>query len=160
MDVLPEQYRVYRIGKDGAGLLEKFRGNHSSKLAFLEWLSEIAEALQTSQQNITHRLEALAIQYRGYQMAKITFQDWISGIAKACGCDQTTVSREIETLMHLVSENQKHQSAASHATDFDPPLYNIWKQQDKSSQAVLVRQVHVLAPAPQHQEVQRDVHRH
>jgi hypothetical protein len=54
-------------------------------------------------------------------------------IAKVCGCDQTTVLREIDRLMHLVSENQNHKSAASHATDFDPPLYNVWKQQDKTS---------------------------
>ena len=30
-----------------------------------------------------------------------------------------------------VSEN--HKAAAEHAIDFEPPLYNIWKQQEKSS---------------------------
>jgi hypothetical protein len=28
--------------------------------------------------------------------------------------------------------DSEFQSAASHATDFDPPIYNVWKQQEKS----------------------------
>jgi hypothetical protein len=33
--------------------------------------------------------------------------------------------------MVSVLENQNHKAAAEHATDFDPPIYNIWKQQTK-----------------------------
>ena len=54
-------------------------------------------------------------------------------IAKACGCGRDVAQAHIETIVEKVFENQIHKAAASHATDFDPPLYNVWKQQDKSS---------------------------
>jgi hypothetical protein len=42
------------------------------------------------------------------------------------------VTKEIDNYVKLVSENQIHKAAATHATDFDPPLYNIWKPQEKT----------------------------
>ncbi len=54
-------------------------------------------------------------------------------IAKACGCAQSHVVTVVNDLIKKVSENRSDQSTSSHATDFDPPLYNIWKQQEKTS---------------------------
>jgi hypothetical protein len=38
-----------------------------------------------------------------------------------------------DSLVRKVFQNQTNQAAASHATDFDVPLYNVWKQQEKTS---------------------------
>jgi len=35
--------------------------------------------------------------------------------------------------MQMVLENQTHKAASSHSTDFDPPIYTIWKQQEKAT---------------------------
>jgi predicted DNA-binding protein YlxM (UPF0122 family) len=56
---------------------------------------EIADRMQMTHQNVTHRLEVLQKEFQGNQIGKTTFQDWLSeGVV---------------------------------------PLYNIWKQQDKSA---------------------------
>jgi hypothetical protein len=53
-------------------------------------------------------------------------------IADAVGCDKASVSLIIDDLLKKVSENQTQQTAANHATDFTPPIYNVWKQQTKT----------------------------
>jgi C4-dicarboxylate-specific signal transduction histidine kinase len=85
-------------------------------------------------------------------------RDWLSRIDKdtkeardqrifdlwmACHTQEEIAEREnIErsTLANIAAEfvqigklAEKDKAAASHATDFDPPLYNIWKQQEKTS---------------------------
>jgi ParB-like chromosome segregation protein Spo0J len=86
-----------------------------------------------------------------------TIRDWLSRIDKdakdardkrifdlwlACYTDsdiaaEVNISREavndITGSFGKLAENTK--PAASHLTDFDPPIYNIWKQQEKSSGA-------------------------
>jgi hypothetical protein len=47
-------------------------------------------------------------------------------IAENSGCDQDTVSAIVRKSAEL-PESVK--PAASHLVDFDPPIYNIWKQQ-------------------------------
>jgi len=44
---------------------------------------------------------------------------------------QATVNEQIEKFIDLVSENQTDKARSQHAIDFDPPIYNIWKQQEK-----------------------------
>lgn len=39
----------------------------------------------------------------------------------------------MERLTTAVLENQSCKAAASHATDFDVPIYNVWKQQTKTA---------------------------
>lgn len=68
---------------------------------------------------------------------KKIFDLWLSchtqeEIAEEVGCDQATTSRICDEFMQKVLENQMHKAAADHATDFDPPLYNIWKFKEKS----------------------------
>jgi hypothetical protein len=49
-------------------------------------------------------------------------------------CEQTRLTtREIDDFSKSVLENHNRKAAALHATAFDPPLYNVWKQQDKTS---------------------------
>jgi len=65
------------------------------------------------------------------------FEMWLAchtqeEIAEVGACDQATVARITDGFMQTVLENQSHKAVADHATDFEVPLYNIWKQQVKS----------------------------
>jgi hypothetical protein len=46
------------------------------------------------------------------------------------------VSEICDTFIPSVLENQKYKAAAFHAIDFDVPLYNVWKQQEKTAGGV------------------------
>jgi hypothetical protein len=56
-------------------------------------------------------------------------------IAAACGEPIGTIGDLVKRpeFLGTVFENQSKKAAASHATDFDPPIYNIWKQQEKTA---------------------------
>jgi DNA modification methylase len=85
-----------------------------------------------------------------------TVRDWLSRIDRdskaardkrifamwmACHIQEEIAEREgltKETVSEIVSQKtadlpESDKAAASHATDFEPPIYNIWKQQDKTS---------------------------
>jgi len=47
-------------------------------------------------------------------------------IADACECTQPTVN---EVLSKEFLETKSIKPAANHLADFDPPLYNVWKQE-------------------------------
>ena len=53
-------------------------------------------------------------------------------IAAETECDQKTVTNVSESFRKTVLENPIPKSLAEHATDFTPPIYNIWKQQTKT----------------------------
>jgi len=53
-------------------------------------------------------------------------------IAAECGCDEKTVTNVVSGISEKSPEFQKQ--AALHS-DFDPPLYNVWKQQEKTAGA-------------------------
>jgi hypothetical protein len=53
-------------------------------------------------------------------------------IAEAVKLDRTVVGDICKTFVETVLENQNHKTAADHATDFTPPIYNVWKQQTKT----------------------------
>jgi hypothetical protein len=53
-------------------------------------------------------------------------------IAAACDVTQPTVNSVAEDFIKIVLENQTYKAASQHLTDFDPPLYNVWKQQTKT----------------------------
>jgi len=57
-------------------------------------------------------------------------------IAQATGMEQKTIANKAEDFRNFghVSENPK--SLASHASDFQAPIYNIWKQQEKTPGSV------------------------
>jgi hypothetical protein len=51
-------------------------------------------------------------------------------IAETVGCGQSTIS---EVLSEQYLNTESIEPVAEHMTDFDPPIYNIWKQQTKSN---------------------------
>lgn len=53
-------------------------------------------------------------------------------IADAVGIGQAEVAKSIPNGV-LAELNKTDQSAAEHANDFTPPIYNIWKQQEKTN---------------------------
>ena len=53
-------------------------------------------------------------------------------IAEREDCDQKTVTNIISGETADLPEFLKSHPAASHATDFEVPIYNVWKQQDKT----------------------------
>ncbi len=66
------------------------------------------------------------------------FDLWLSShtqeeIADAVGAPRQTVTDVIASFAEKVLENQSGKAAANHHTDFSPPIYNIWKQQAKTS---------------------------
>ena len=55
-------------------------------------------------------------------------------ISQAVGCPQKTVDDQVKRFSGSVLENQTAKTAAAeHATDFVAPIYNIWKQQEKTA---------------------------
>ena len=61
------------------------------------------------------------------------FEMWLAchtqeEIAEAVGCSQGEVAKSIPN-GELAEQNKP---AASHLTDFEPPLYNVWKQQSRT----------------------------
>lgn len=71
---------------------------------------------------------------------KRIFEMWLAcytqqEIADALGCDRVEVTRLIDSFVHNGESsvlNKTEVAAAEHATDFEPPIYNVWKQQSKS----------------------------
>jgi hypothetical protein len=53
-------------------------------------------------------------------------------IADEQDCDRTIVSDVAKNFVEKVPGNQNHKAASDHATDFEAPIYNIWKQQTKT----------------------------
>jgi hypothetical protein len=49
-------------------------------------------------------------------------------IAAECGCSRQPVKEVVDEMASLPKHPKQHQAAADHATDFEPPIYSIWKQ--------------------------------
>jgi hypothetical protein len=54
-------------------------------------------------------------------------------IGRREGLSKPSISEICSEIPTLEKLNESDQSAAKHATDFRPPLYNIWKQQEKTA---------------------------
>lgn len=54
-------------------------------------------------------------------------------IADTIGIAQQTVAGEIADFTEIGQLSESGKAAANHATDFEPPIYNIWKQQKKTT---------------------------
>ena len=53
-------------------------------------------------------------------------------IAEAVGCPRETVRDLLSGFGEIGKLSESAKAAASHATDFKPPLYNTWKQQERT----------------------------
>ena len=97
---------------------------------------DIADTLSVGKKRVSEWLSRVVKDNKEKRDRKI-FDMWLAcytqqEIADACDCPQKTVDDQIKTFSETVLGNQSAKSLADHATDFDPPLYNIWKQQTKS----------------------------
>lgn len=54
-------------------------------------------------------------------------------IAEALGLPRETVKDKIGSFGENGNLSKSAKTVADHLTDFDPPIYNIWKQQEKST---------------------------
>lgn len=69
---------------------------------------------------------------------KRIFEMWLAcysveEIAESENIVKSTVSEVCSVFADLQKANKSDKAAAEHATDFKPPIYNIWKQQEKSA---------------------------
>ena len=85
---------------------------------------------------------------RSMVMACYTQQE----IADAVGMERDSINKSFGDFGNIAEFGKTAQAAAEHATDFEPPIYNVWKQQSKkgSHQANFIRcrrGVDPLAPA-------------
>jgi hypothetical protein len=53
-------------------------------------------------------------------------------IAAEVGCSRDVAQAESEKFVETVLQNQIHKPVAAHSIDFEIPLYNVWKQQEKT----------------------------
>ena len=96
----------------------------------------IADTLSVGKKRVSEWLSRVVKDNKEKRDRKI-FDMWLAchtqeEIAEACDCPRKTVDDQIATFGETVLGNQSAKSHAEHATDFDPPIYNIWKQQTKS----------------------------
>lgn len=94
---------------------------------------EIASALSVGKKKVGTWLERTVKENKDKRDRKI-FDLWLGcyatdEIADACECGKATVS---EVCSEQFLKTKANKPEAQHATDFDPPIYNIWKQQNKS----------------------------
>jgi hypothetical protein len=61
-------------------------------------------------------------------------------IAEAEDMPRETVRNETGNFGQICNLAKSAKAAAEHAVDFDPPIYNIWKQQEKTSGSKPFRQ--------------------
>lgn len=66
------------------------------------------------------------------------FEQWLAcwtlnAISEQENIAKTTASDICSDFSKLEKADKPERAAAEHATDFDPPIYNIWKQQDKTA---------------------------
>lgn len=96
---------------------------------------QLAKILSVSERTVRDWLSRIDKDSKEARNQRI-FDLWMSchtqqEIADAVGATQGEIAKSIPK-GESAELNKSQQSAAEHATDFDPPIYNIWKQQTKS----------------------------
>jgi hypothetical protein len=110
------------------GTPEKDRGEKKKQLA---------KILSVSDSTIASWLSRIDKDTKEKQKNRI-LEKWLAcwtleEIGESEGLDKATVSRVCCDFPELEKCNKPQRAAAEHATDFTPPIYNIWKQQEKTS---------------------------
>jgi hypothetical protein len=98
--------------------------------------THLAEILSVSERTIREWLSRIDKDAKEARERRI-FDLWMQcytqqEIAERENYDQANVSRLIEEFMQIGNLAETHKAAAAHAIDFDIPLYNVWKQQEKT----------------------------
>jgi len=99
---------------------------------------EIAATLSVGKKKVSDWLARTVKEQKDRRDRKI-FEMWMAcctqdEIAKSADCPIGTVGRLVGDggFLQSVLENQTKKAAADHATDFVPPLYNVWKWQERT----------------------------
>jgi hypothetical protein len=71
-------------------------------------------------------------------------------IAERENMPRQTVSDLVEDFAEISRLSESSKSIAFHATDFDPPIYNIWKQQEKTAGSAAATLTSLALPAFRH----------
>lgn len=98
---------------------------------------QLAKILSVSERTIADWLSRMDKDAKEARNRRI-FEMWLAcysqqEIADAENVDQKTVSALVGDFADLQKLLKSDKANAEHATDFKPPIYNIWKQQEKSS---------------------------
>jgi transcriptional regulator with XRE-family HTH domain len=96
---------------------------------------QLAKILSVSERTVRDWLGRIDKDAKEQRKQRI-FDLWLAGwsqseIADAVGLTQGEIAKSIPN-GDIAELNKSQQSAADHATDFDVPIYNVWKQQAKS----------------------------
>ncbi len=96
---------------------------------------QLAKILSVSERTIREwlsRIDKDSKEARDKRIFDLWLACWTGAeIAAEVGCDEKTVTNVVSGISDNLPDFQK--PAANHLTDFDPPIYNIWKQQEKAS---------------------------
>lgn len=97
---------------------------------------DIASSLSVGKAKVSEWLSRVVKDNKEKRDRKI-FDTWLAcrtqeEIAEAAGCTRDVAQDVSSKFVETVLQNQTHKAAAGHATDFDAPIYNIWKQQEKT----------------------------
>jgi hypothetical protein len=120
-------------------LYTKFLGETPSAKECAEYKERLAKMFSVSLRTVsswTSRADKEAKEERNNRI----FSMWLAchtlqEIAEKVGLDTAQVMRVCCEMADLPKLNKPTRAAAEHATDFEPPIYNIWKQQTKSEGA-------------------------
>jgi hypothetical protein len=98
---------------------------------------DIADTLSVGKKKVQEWLSKTVREEKDRRDKKI-FAMWLAchsqqEIADDIRCDQATVQRTANGSMQTVLENRMHKSLAEHASDFAPPIYNVWRQREKTA---------------------------
>lgn len=96
----------------------------------------LAKILSVSERTVREWLSRMDKDAKEARNRRI-FEMWMAcyttdEIADATGSSKADVSGVCSKMASLPNLNKLGQAAAEHATDFEPPIYNVWKQQSKS----------------------------
>lgn len=134
-----EQFRLaVRLNSDhGAQLSDEDKQQDAIRLYnFGYTYDSIAEELSVGKRKVSGWLSRTVKEEKDRRKRRI-FEMWLAchtqqEIAEKIECPQQTVADQIRGFTDSVLQNQSGKVAADHASEFNPPLYNIWKQQVKT----------------------------
>ena len=101
--------------------------------------ADLARILSVSERTVRGWLSRIDKDAKEARNRRI-FEMWMAchtqdQIAEAVGCSRQNVDRVLPEMASLPKLAKSDAAAADHATDFEPPIYNVWRQQDKTAGA-------------------------
>ena len=98
---------------------------------------QLAKILSVSERTVRDwlsRMDKDAKEARDRRIFDLWLACWtLEEIAKDVGVTKQAVDLVCQELAELPKLDKSARAAAEHAVDFDPPIYNVWKQQEKSA---------------------------